>query len=202
MIIRIEEKKDNFVVENLTREAFWNIYNPGCVEHYLVHQARFSSSFLKDLSLVVEIKGQVVAHIMYSKVKIINDIEERHDFLCFGPVSVLPEYQNQGIGMNLINYSLKRAEELGYKAVFITGDPNYYKRFGFVPCSSYNIFLEKEEEDAPYFMVKELKKDSLRSVKGKLIFPKFYYPNEKDVEDFDKNFPKKIKNFDKKYMLN
>ncbi len=195
--IRCEEKKDYFIVENLTREAFFNVYKPGCDEHYVLHKFRNNSDFIKELSLVVYDldKDIIIAHIMYCKTKIIDLDSSFKEVLMFGPVSVLPEYQGKGIGSMLINYSLDKAKDLGYKAVAITGNPKFYTKLGFELGFSFNIFYEdiNNNDLIPFFLVKELEKDYLSFKKGILIEPKGYQVDKDEVNKFDLSFPYKEK---------
>ncbi len=193
--IRCEEKDDYYDVENLTREAFFNVYKPGCDEHYVLYKFRNNSDFLKELSLVVCDLDKIIAHIMYCKTKIIDLDKSFKEVLMFGPVSVLPEYQAKGIGSMLINYSLEKAKALGYKAVAITGNPKFYTKLGFELGFSFNIFYEaiNNNDLIPFFLVKELEKDYLSFNKGVLIEPKDYQVNKEEVDKFDLNFPYKEK---------
>lgn len=195
MIIRLEEEKDYFEVENLTREAFWNVYRPGCFEHLVVHNLRKDSSFVKQLDYVIQKDGKIIANIMYAKGKLKLNSGIENEVLIFGPVSVLPEYQKLGYGEKLINYTMQKAEELGYSAIIITGNPEYYKKYGFVNCSKYNIYYEgmDENEEAPYFMIKILDYSKTDWLKGKYSDPECYNIDEKELEEFDKQFPKKKK---------
>ena len=127
MKIRLERKNDYFEVENLTREAFWNVYRPGCFEHLVIHKLRDDSAFVKELDYVIELDSKIIANIVYAKGKITLEDGSIQDTLIFGPVSVLPEYQKKGYGCKLINYTLELASKIGYPFILITGNPNYYK---------------------------------------------------------------------------
>jgi len=127
--IRTEEDKDHLQVENLTREAFWNLYKPGCDEHLLVHNLRKSPAFVAELCLVACEGEKIVGNIVYSKAKVIGEGGE-FEVLCMGPLSVLPELQKRGTGSLLMRHSIDKARELGYTALIIFGDPGYYRRFG------------------------------------------------------------------------
>ncbi|MGD1819869.1 MAG: GNAT family N-acetyltransferase [Pleomorphochaeta sp.] len=193
--IRCEEKDDYYDVENLTREAFFNVYKPGCDEHYVLHKFRNNPDFIKGLSLVVCDLDKIIAHIMYCKTKIIDLDKSFKEVLMFGPVSVLPEYQAKGIGSMLITYSLDKAKDLGYKAVAITGNPKFYTKLGFELGFSFNIFYEdiNNNDLIPFFLVKELESDYLSFQKGVLIEPKDYQVDKEEVDKFDLNFPYKEK---------
>ena len=191
--IRLEEEKDYFEVENLTREAFWNVYRPGCFEHLVVHKLRNDRSFVKELDYVIELDSKIIANIVYAKGTLTLEDGSKKDTLIFGPVSVLPEYQRQGYAEKLINYTLNLAHEIGYPSVLITGNPDYYKKYGFESASKYGIHYEgmSEEDEAPFFMIKVLDKNKL--IKGIYFDPEVYNIDEKELEAFDKKFPKKIK---------
>ncbi len=197
MIIRAEEKKDYREVEYLTREAFFNLYCPGCSEHYIIHKSRDDKAFINELSLVIENEetNELIAHIMYVSAFVIDKNKSRTEVIMFGPVSVLPKYQKQGFGKMIINYSLDKAKDIGYKAVVITGDYNYYKRFGFERALNFNLFydLKRKDENFDFFMVKELKEKYLHFEEAILELPKVYNVNQKELEEFDSNFPYKEK---------
>lgn len=193
MMIRNEEVKDYFEVENLIREAFWNVYRPGCFEHYLVHKLRDDKVFVKELDYVIEEDGKIVASIFYAKGSVIDSNNIIHEALLFGPVGVLPEYQKKGYGEKLINYTMNRAKELGYNYILITGNPNYYKKYGFVKATDYGISYDGMEGDTPFFMIKVLN-DSADIPKGVYREPSCYLNIDKEeLESYDKLFPAKVK---------
>ena len=194
-MIRLEEPKDYYEVENLTRESFWNVYRPGCFEHYVIHNQRKKDYFIKELDYVIELNGKIIANIVYA----LGNIKENNinkKVLIFGPVSVLPSYQHKGYGEKLINYTLDKASKLGYSCIFITGNQDYYKKYGFVSASKYNIYYEGLEpnEEYPFFMIKILNKDKFDIKKGIYTDPEVYTNiDNKELEIFDKNFPHKEK---------
>ena len=195
MIIRLEEEKDYFETENLTREAFWNVYREGCFEHLIIHNLRKDKSFVKELDYCIEIDNKIIANIVYAKGKLKLENGNIREILIFGPVSVLPEYQKKGYGEKLINYTIEKAKELGFDAIVITGNPNYYKKFGFESCSKYKIYYEglDKNEEAPFFMIKILNDNNIENLKGIYSDPDCYKADEKELEEFDKKFPFKIK---------
>ena len=195
MTIRLEEPKDYRKVEELTREAFWNKYRPGCMEHYVLHRYRGRPEFVKELDYVMEEEGRLVAHIMYSRAQITADDGRIIPIMVFGPVSVLPEKQGGGRGGRLIRYTLELAEKMGCGAVAITGDPDYYHRFGFVSGSKLGVWYDgiPRGEEAPFFMVKELKEGFLKGVTGVYRDPEGYFVEDADVKAFDAGFPPKEK---------
>lgn len=195
MKIRLEEEKDYFEVENLTREAFWNIYRPGCFEHLIIHKLRSDEAFVKELDYVILEDDKIVANIVYAKGNLKLENGDERKVLIFGPVSVLPEYQKKGYGERIINYTIEKAKQLGYVAIFITGDPNYYKKYGFVSASKYGIYYEgmSPKEEFPFFMIKVLDEDKVKELRGIYSDPICYNVCEKELEEFDKLFPSKIK---------
>jgi len=195
VIIRLEEPKDYREVEHLTREAFWNKYRPGCMEHYVLHCYRSRPEFVKELDYVVEEAGKIVAHIMYSYAQITGDDGRTVPILIFGPVSVLPEEQGKSYGSRLIRHTLDLAEKMGCGAVAITGDPGYYHRFGFFSGSRLGIYYDgvPRSEEAPFFMVKELKEGFLRDITGVYRDPEGYCVEDAAVDAFDADFPTKEK---------
>ncbi|TXJ47494.1 GNAT family N-acetyltransferase [Brachyspira aalborgi] len=195
MIIRLEEEKDYFETENLTREAFWNVYREGCFEHLIIHNLRKDKSFVKELDYCIEIDNKIIANIVYAKGKLKLENGNIREILIFGPVSVLSKYQKKGYGEKLINYTIEKAKELGYDAIVIMGNPNYYKKFGFESCSKYKIYYEglDKNEEAPFFMIKILNDNNIENLKGIYSAPDCYKADEKELEEFDKKFPFKIK---------
>lgn len=195
MGIRLEEEKDYFAVENLTREAFWNVYRPGCNEHLVTHNLRKAECFVKELCFVYEKDGEAVGSIVYAKGKLKKDDGKTDEILLFGPVAVLPKYQKQGIGKALIEYSLLRAKEMGFPCVVITGNFNYYRKFGFESASKHGVFyngIDKSEE-SPFFMLKVLNAEKMQNVKGEYFEPKEYFPADEELNEFEKQFPPKVK---------
>ena len=111
--LRNETEEDHKIVEQLTREAFWNVHVPGCNEHYLVHIMRNSEQFIPQLDFVAELKGKIVGNIMYMHSMVTDDDDKTYAVITFGPISVLPKHQNKGIGSKLIEHSMKLARDMG-----------------------------------------------------------------------------------------
>jgi predicted N-acetyltransferase YhbS len=156
LYIRNEKETDYKLVEDITRKAFYNMYIPGCIEHYLVHIMRGHEDFIPELDFVLELDGKVIGNIMYTKAELTDEEGSKKEIVTFGPVSVLPEYQRNGYGKMLIEHSLNRAAELGYEAVVIFGSPSNYVSSGFKCCKKYNVCVEKGKYPAA-MLVKELK---------------------------------------------
>lgn len=191
-IIRLEEESDYKEVENLIREAFWNVYCPGCSEHYIVHKYRNRKGFVKELSLVLEIDNKLIGYIMY--VNTVIKTFEGNDIpvMLFGPLGILPEYQHLGYGSLLLKYSMEKAKNMGIGAIVITGNMNFYGRFGFQYGKSKGIYY-KDDPDSDYFLVKELNKHFLDGITGTFKEPKGYFVDSYEVEEFDNNFDFKKK---------
>lgn len=153
--IRNEEETDYARVEEITRKAFYNQYIPGCVEHYLVRHMRGHEDFLQELDLVLELDGEVIGNIMYTKARLVDETGVEKHILTFGPVSVLPEYQRMGYGKLLLEYSFEKAIALGYDTIVIFGSPSNYVSRGFKSCKKYNVCVEGGGFPAA-MMVKEL----------------------------------------------
>lgn len=155
IIIRREEQKDYDLVEKLTRQAFYNLYVEGCVEHYLVHVMREHEDFIPELDFVLERNGHVIGNIMYTKAKLVDENGIEKEILTFGPVSILPDYQRMGYGKMLMEHSFQAAMQLGYDVIVIFGSPSNYVSRGFKSCKKYGVCVENGKYPAA-MMVKEL----------------------------------------------
>ena len=184
--IRNEKETDYRRVEEITRKAFWNLYAPGCDEHYLVHIMRTHKDFIPELDFVIEVDGQVIGNIMYTKAKLIDESGEEKEILSFGPVSILPEYQRRGYGKKLIEYSFEKAAALGYDVIVIFGNPGNYVSLGFKSCKKYNVCLENGIYPTA-MLVKELKPGTLDGRKWVYLSPVFDI-DKKEAERFDEGF--------------
>ena len=190
--LRLEEEKDYRRVEEVTREAFWNVFSPGCEEHLLVHNLRSEKEFIKALDFVAVHNDEIVGNIVYVEAKLIDNDGKEHKVATFGPVSVLPEYQSKGIGGKLIKHTTQLAKEMGYKAIFIYGDPRYYKRFGFKESKEYKITNQDGKYPAA-LLVWELYPDALKGIEGIYNEGAIYTTDPKELEEFEKGFPQKEK---------
>ena len=139
--LRPEEERDYRLVEHITREAFWNVYKPGCDEHFILHNLRGAPSFIRELDYVAEADGEVAGNIVYSRGTVADAAGTAHEVIGFGPVSVLPALQGRGIGARLIRHTLGLAREAGHRGVIIFGNPAYYHRFGFENAARFGITL-------------------------------------------------------------
>lgn len=158
--IRREEPADYQRVEDITRKAFWNLYVPGCDEHYLVHVMRSHEDFIPELALVIELDDQIIGNIMYTKATLIDETGGEKEILTFGPVCVLPEHQRKGYGKLLMEHSFAQAIALGYDVIVIFGNPDNYVGRGFKSCKRYNVCMENGVFPSA-MLVKELKPDAL-----------------------------------------
>ena len=193
--LRLEAPSDYYEVENLTREAFWNTFrDPGhciCDEHLLIHRLRKGQTFVPELNYIAELNNKLVGHIIYTKCKVVDDLGKSHEMLTFGPISVLPEYQNIGIGKALMTRTFKVAKQLGYRAVIIFGHPNYYPRVGFKPAIEFGI-TTSDGSNFDAFMAYPLFEGALNGIQGKSYFdPAYEDLNQDDVLEFDKQFTPK-----------
>lgn len=191
-VIRLENEQDYRETENVTREAFWDVYKPGCDEHLILHNIRNVKAFVKELDFVACDNNRIVGNIIYSKAKIIDDQNINHEVLCLGPVCVLPEYQNKGIGGSLIKESIKKAKQLSYKGIILTGNPTYYERFGFKKASIFDI-KTSEGEYFDYLLALELFEDSMNGVTGKFYEDNAFHVDNDELIAFDKEFSVKEK---------
>lgn len=194
-IIRKETPADYAEVENLVRESFWNVYRPGCIEHYALHNMRNSKDFVGELDFVMEQDGKIIGQNVFTKAEIKADDGRMIPVLTMGPICIAPELKRQGYGKILLDYSLEKASELGYGAVCFEGDIDFYGKSGFVVASTMNIHYDGElrENEVPYFLCKELKKGYLDGIEGVFVQPMADYLDEKAAEEFDKQFPYKEK---------
>ena len=187
--IRNEKEADYKKVEEITRKAFYNQYIPGCTEHYLVHIMRNHEDFIPELDFVIEVDGQVIGNIMYTKAKLVDENKNEKQILTFGPISILPEYQRKGYGKMLMEHSFRKAEELGYDTIVIFGSPSNYVGRGFKSCKKYNVGMENGTYPAA-MLVKQLKPDALDGRRWSYYDSPIMQIDEKKAEEFDNTFPK------------
>lgn len=193
IVIRNERKEDYRTVEELTREAFWNVYMPGCDEHYLVHVMRASADFIPELDLVAVLDGRIVGNIMFTRSFVVGGQDRRHDTITFGPVGVLPEYHGRGIGSALIGHARDKAASIGHRAILIYGDPGYYNRLGFRSAKEYGIGNPDGVFPEAHLAL-ELYDGSLHNMAGRAFESGVYHHiDPKEVEAFDRTFPHKEK---------
>ncbi|MCQ2075888.1 MAG: GNAT family N-acetyltransferase [Bacteroidaceae bacterium] len=198
MNIRLEQLADYREVEILTREAFWNVYAPGCVEHYVLNQYRSNPDFIPELDFVMEEEGKIIGHVMFSKAEIIKEDGSVFPAWTFGPISIHPEYKRKGYGLKLLQYALEKARKMGIGVICMEGNIEFYKHAGFVVASTLGIHYHAEPKDAevPYFLAQELIPGYLNGIEGTYHTPKGYYvafENKEAFEAYEATFPKKEK---------
>ncbi|MEA5152146.1 MAG: N-acetyltransferase [Oscillospiraceae bacterium] len=194
-IIRRETESERREVENLTREAFWNVYRPGCTEHYVLHCFRDRSDFVPELDLVMEKDGRLIGHVMYVRSHIDADDGRSVPIMTFGPISIAPEYKRRGYGSVLLRRSMDMAREMGAGALAITGNIGFYGKSGFVVASTLGIhyYAEPREAEVPYFLARELEPAYLDAVSGVYRDPEGYFVDDGEAEAFDRQFPPREK---------
>ncbi len=190
LILRREQPEDYRAVEELTREAFWNQHGPGCDEHYLLHMMRTADCFIPELSVVAEAEGTIAGHIAYTKAILLADNGKSQDVISFGPLSVLPRFQGRGVGGALIEFTKSAAKEMGYQAILIYGDPQYYGRFGFAAAESFHIGTA-DDLYAPALQALELVPGALPAAGGRFFEDAVYSVDEQAALAFDKGFAPK-----------
>lgn len=190
IVLRNETPADYRAVETLTRDAFWNQYAPGCNEHYLLHVMREADAFLPELDIVAEVGGRIVGNIVYTRAKIVGDQGQSWEVLSFGPISVLPEYQRQGIGRKLIEHTRELAQALGYRAILIYGDPAVYGKVGFAPAEKYGIGTP-DNMYAAALQAMELYPGALAGCTGRFFEDPLFEIDPQAAEEFDQGFAAK-----------
>ena len=193
--IRLEKKEEYREVENLIRESFWNVYKPGCSEHYVIHVLRDDPAFVKELDFVMEIDGKLIGQNMFMRTIIESDDGRSIPVLTMGPISITPELKRKGFGKILLDYSLEKATELDYGAVLFEGNIDFYGKSGFDYAGNFGIRYHDlpENADDSFFLCKELIPGYLEGITGVYQTPQGYYVDDSDVEAFDKDFPPKKK---------
>ena len=193
--IRLEEDKDFRTVENLVREAFWNVYRPGCSEHYVIHVLRDDPAFIRELDFVMEQGDRIIGQNMFMRTVIVTDNGTTVPVLTMGPICITPELKRKGYGKILLDHSLEKAAEMGFGAVLFEGNIGFYGKSGFDYASRFGIRYHDlpEDADSSFFLCRELTPGYLRGITGVYQTPKGYYVDDSDVEAFDTGFPFKEK---------
>lgn len=194
IVIRREEEKDYRRVEEIAREAFWNLYFPGTDIHAVVNKLRRSLDFIKELTYVIEVNGEVEGAIFYTTSKIIDKNKIEHKVISFGPVFISPKFHRQGLGRKLITYTIEKAKEMGYRAIITLGYPYHYEPYGFLGGKRYGISMP----DMNFYkglLVLPLSEGALENISGYVLFSEDLEATPEEIEEFDKNFPYKEKGF-------
>lgn len=189
-IIRFENKEDYRNTENLVREAFWNVYRPGCLEHFVLNRLRENEDFVRELDFVMEKDGRLMGQNVFVKAHIKADDGRDIPILTMGPVCIAPDLKRKGYGKILLDYSLEKAKALGFGAVCFEGNIDFYGKSGFTFAGSFGIRYHglPEGADSSFFLCKELKEGYLNGVTGEYETPQSYFVSEEQAEEFDKGF--------------
>lgn len=187
--IRNETEADYRQVEELIREAFYNLYVPGCSEHYIAHVIRGHEDFISELDFVIESEGKIAGSIMYTRAKLTDEEGEEKEILTFGPLAIAKDHQRKGLGKKLMEHSFKKALDIGYDAVVIFGNPGNYVSSGFRSCKKYGVCLEDGSYPAG-MLVKELKNGALGGGKWVYHRSQAFEIDEKEAEAYDERFEK------------
>ncbi|MGI6665286.1 MAG: GNAT family N-acetyltransferase [Christensenellaceae bacterium] len=186
--IRNEQPNDYRMVEEVTRRAFWNLYCPGCEEHYLIHSMRTHKDFIPELSFVIEVDEKIVGSIFYTYAKIVTPKGDEVKVISFGPVGIVPELHRKGLGRRLITHSIEEARRKGHRAIIIGGFPYHYHPYGFRGIKKYGITMP----DGRYYtgiMALPLYDDALKGISGEIHFSEALAPDKRDLATFDADFP-------------
>lgn len=188
--IRLERKEEYREVENLVREAFWNVYRPGCMEHYVLNKLRNDAAFVPELDFVMEKDGRLIGQNIFMRANIKADDGRDIPIMTMGPICITPELKRQGYGKILLDYSLEKAAELGAGAVCFEGNIDFYGKSGLTFASEFCIRYHglPEGEDASFFLCKELQPGYLNGITGEYATPQGYFVDEAEVEEFDRAF--------------
>ena len=195
-IIRSERPEDYGEVEHLIRESFWNVYRPGCLEHYVMHVLRDDPAFVKELDFVmVDEDGRIIGQNMFMKTVIDADDGRTIPVLTMGPICIANELKRHGYGKKLLDFSLGKAREMGFGAVLFEGNIGFYGKSGFDYAGKFGIRYHDlpEDADASFFLCLELIPGYLDGITGVYQTPQGYYVDENEAEEFDKSFPPKVK---------
>lgn len=194
-IIRLESNNEHREVENLVRESFWNVYRPGCMEHYVLHQLRNDPAFVPELDFVMEKDGKLIGQNMFMRAFITADDGRNIPIMTMGPICISPEFKRKGYGKKLLDYSLEKAAELGAGALCFEGNIDFYGKSGFTYAREFGIRYHglPEGADDSFFLCKELKTGYLDGITSVYAPPQGYFVDEAETEEFDKLFPPKEK---------
>ena len=186
--IRVEEERDYSTVESLVRESFWNVYRPGCTEHYVLHHLRSNPDFIPELAFVMEADGKIIGQNVFVKAQITKNEVTAFPILTMGPICIANEYKRKGYGKILLDYSLEKAKALGYGAVCFEGNIDFYGKSGFDFASKFGIKYHGLPEGmaADFLLCKELKPGYLDGITGVYATPAAYFVAEENPEDFEK----------------
>lgn len=193
--IRLEKKEEYHEVENLVRESFWNVYRPGCLEHFVLNQLRNNPDFIAELDYVMELNGKLIGQTIFMKAVIKADDGSDIPIVTMGPICITPDFKRKGYGKVLLDYSLDQAAKMGFGAVCFEGNIDFYGKSGFTYAGEFGIRYHglPEGEDASFFLCKELIPGYLDGITGEYETPAGYFVDEAKADEFDKGFPCKEK---------
>ena len=193
--IRLERPEEYREVETLVRESFWNVYRPGCLEHYVLHQLRNDPDFVPQLDFVMELDGKIIGQNMFMRAHISADGGGEIPIMTMGPICIAPELKRKGYGKILLDYSLKQAAMLGCGALCFEGNIGFYGKSGFDYARNFGLRYHDlpAGADDSFFLCKELIPGYLNGVTGVYAPPRGYFVDEQEAEKFDKQFPPKVK---------
>lgn len=194
-VIRLERKEEYRKVEELVRESFWNVYRPGCLEHYLLNQLRKNADFVKELDFVMEKDGELIGQNVFVKAIVKADDNRDIPIMTMGPICIAPKFQRKGYGKILLDYSIAKAASLGCGALCFEGNIDFYGKSDFTFARNFGIRYHGLPEDADdsFFLCKELTDGYLDGITGEYFTPQGYFISEEEIEKFDKMFPHKEK---------
>lgn len=194
-IIRKETPGDYRQVENLIRESFWNVYRPGCLEHFVIHELRNDPAFVKELDFVMEQDGRLIGQNMFMRAVIKADDGRDIPIMTMGPICIANDLKRQGYGKQLLDYCLEKAAELGCGALCFEGNIRFYGKCGFGYAREKGLRYRglPEGKDDSFFLCKELIPGYLDGITGEYGPPRGYFVDEAACEEFDKQFPPKVK---------
>jgi len=198
IVIRRETEKDRRAVESLVRESFWNVYRPGCQEHFVLHRLRDDPAFVPELDFVMERDGTVIGQNVFVRAVIRSDDGREIPIMTMGPICIAPEFKRQGFGKMLLDFSLEKAAAFGCGALCFEGNIGFYGKSGFAYASDFGIRYHglPEGADASFFLCKELVPGYLSGITGEYATPECYFVAEREpdaFESFDALFPRKEK---------
>lgn len=194
-LIRLERPEDRAEVENMVRESFWNVYRPGCLEHWLLHVMRDDPDFVPELNVVMECDGQLIGQNVFVRAKIAADDGREVPILTMGPICVRNDLKRQGYGKYLLDRSLEMAKAWGAGALCFEGNIRFYGKSGFTFASEFGIRYHglPEGADASFFLCRELIPGYLGGITGEYATPQVYFVTAEDAESFDRQYPFKEK---------
>ena len=194
-VIRLERTEEYRKGEELVRESFWNVYRPGCLEHYLLNQLRKNADFVKELDFVMEKDGELIGQNVFVKAIVKADDNRDIPIMTMGPICIAPKFQRKGYGKILLDYSIAKAASLGCGALCFEGNIDFYGKSGFTFARNFGIRYHGLPEDADdsFFLCKELTDGYLDGITGEYFTPQGYFISEEEIEKFDKMFPHKEK---------